>query len=142
MNKEALKKILLIAGGIFVCLSLVLAVHIYIVTRPKAPDANTRIMARVDIKQPINQQDADNITSWFYKQEGIDHVLVNPQSGIAVFTFFPVKTSANLLIDGFTSAFHYNATRFMPSKEEMQAGCPVLAQSLTSKLYNAFKHIF
>jgi len=62
---------------LFLFLVLVLAVHIYWVTRPKAPDANTKIMARIDIKQPITQADADKITTWLYQQKGIDHVLVN-----------------------------------------------------------------
>jgi len=142
MKKETVKKILLWAGGIFVCLVLMLAVHIYLVTRPKAPDANTRIMARLDIKQPITQEDADHITSWLYDQKGIDHVLVNPKSQIAIFTFAPIKTNGDEIAKKFTAALHYDAVRYMPSEEEMMKGCPVKARSITAKVYKVFTHIF
>ncbi|TWV94352.1 hypothetical protein [Chitinophaga pinensis] len=56
MITKKLKQILLWAGGISLCLVVVLAVHIYMVTRPKPPGANTRIMARIDIRQDIRNR--------------------------------------------------------------------------------------
>ena len=41
----------------FLFLVNVLAAHIYIVTRPKAPDANTVVIARIDFKPAINRDD-------------------------------------------------------------------------------------
>ena len=90
--KKKLKKIALYSLGTFLFLCAVLAVHIYFVYRP-APDAYTKVMARIDIKQQITQADANGIAAWMYHQKGIDHVLVNPQSNIVVFTFFPLKTT-------------------------------------------------
>ncbi|ACU62535.1 hypothetical protein [Chitinophaga pinensis] len=142
MITKKLKQILLWAGGISVCLIVVLAVHIYMVTRPKPPGANTRIMARIDIRQDISQQDADKISAWLYQQKGVDRVMVNPATAIVVFTFFPVKTNAGNIVSDFQTTFHYPAQRYVPSEEEMKSGCPAMAQSFTAKLSGVFKHIF
>jgi len=99
-------------------------------------------MARIDIKQSIDQSDSTKITQWLYGQPGVDHVLCNPQSAIVVFTFHPVATSADKIVQGFKSSLPYNAVRFLPSKEEMQSGCPIASNSITYKVYSFFNHIF
>lgn len=141
MKRKPLTRILLWTGGIFVCLVLVLAVHIYLVTRPHA-DAHTRVMARIDIKQPISPAEADNIKGWMYRQPGIDHVMVNPENNIVIFTFYPVKTNGNTIVSNFKTAFNYPAERFMPSEEEMAKGCPAMAQGFTAKLHGIISSIF
>ncbi len=142
MKKRIWKRIALGALSVFGLLAIVLCVHIYVVTRPKPIDANTRAMARIDIRQPITQADAEKITAWLYQQKGIDRVLVNPQSDIAVFTFFPVQTTANRIVSDFKASLSYKAERFIPSAEEMKNGCPVASTSATYKVYSFFKHIF
>ena len=127
----------------FFLLAAVLAIHIYIVTRPKAPRANTRVMARIDIGQPINRQDANKIIAWLYQQKGIDHVMVNPKTEIVVFTFFPVKADANKIVKDFKPILNYTkATRYIPTEKELKSGCPVATPSLSYKLYNSFKIFF
>lgn len=140
--KKRIKKIALYTLSVFLLLTIVLGVHIYMVTRPKAPDATTRIMARIDVKQDISAEDAQHITAWLYGQQGIDHVLCNAESNIIVFTFFPVKTNANKIVNDFKANFHLKAERFMPTEEEIKAGCPVAAGSFGTKLHQLFKHIF
>lgn len=142
MKKRIFKKFLIGTGIVLSCLILILAVHIYIVTRPKAPDANTRIMARIDLSQPISQDDAGKITTWLYQQNGIDHVLVNPQSAIVIFTFFPIKTSAGKIVNEFNMDLPYKGVRYMPSAAEMKMGCPVAATSFTYKVARFFKQVF
>jgi hypothetical protein len=143
MNKGLLKKILLSTLGVFFLFVAVLATHIYIVTRPKAPTANTRMMARIDIKQPITQNEANNITTWLYQQKGIDHVLCNPKSDIVVFTFFPMKTTGDQIVKDFKSSFNYSkAQRYIPTEAELKGGCPVASTSFAYKTYNFFKNIF
>lgn len=138
-----MKRIALCVLSVFVLLVMVLAVHIYIMTRPKAPGPNTRAMARIDIKQPITQDDADKITTWLYQQKGVDHVLVNPKTDIVIFTFFPARTNANLIVGNFKSNFSYKADRFMPTEAQMSAGCPAMStSSVTYKVYDFFKHHF
>ena len=140
MKRKTVKKILLYTFSIFLFLVLVLGVHIYFVYRP-APDANTRIMARIDIKQPINQDDANKITVWLVHQKGIDHVLVNPQNRIVIFTFFPVKTTGNQIASNFKASLPYKAERVMPSAENLKGSCPVAMTSFGYKIYKLISNI-
>ena len=142
MKTHFVKKVLLGAMGIFVLLVLVLAVHIYVVTRPKALDPNARIMARIDIREKINQTDADKITTWLYQQKGMDHVMVNAKTDIVVFTFFPAQTTGNQIVKDFKATFNYKAERYIPTEAEMQSGCPVASTSDTYKIYHFIKQIF
>ncbi|MGN6566342.1 MAG: hypothetical protein ACTHJ0_00235 [Flavipsychrobacter sp.] len=142
MKKGLLKKILLATGSVFLLLVGVLCVHIYMVTRPKAPDMHTRAMVRVDFKQEMTTNDANRITAWMYQQKGVDHVLYNPVSKILVFTFSPFTTTADEIVNNMKTSLNYNAVRYIPSKQEMSAGCPVASTSFTYKAYSFIKHIF
>lgn len=141
MKKGLFKKILIGTGATLGILIVVLCVHIYLVTRPKAPDANTRIMARIDFKQDITTDDAEKIKTWLYAQPGVSHVVCNPESNIAVFTYAPVQTNANAIVGRMNSELPYKGDRFMPSEEDMKKGCPVASGgTFTSKIANLFKH--
>jgi hypothetical protein len=142
MKKHKLKKILWISLSSVLFLAFVLALHIYAVTRPKAPDSTTKIMARFDFKQSISKADADKITAWLYSKNGVDHVMCNEKSGIAVFTYYPVKTSADTLLQEMKNDLHYSVYRYIPSKEQMASGCPVAAGSFASKIYSSFSNLF
>lgn len=140
MKKRAIKKVLLYTFSTLLILVLVLAVHIYMVYRPKVtPD--TRVMARIDIKQPITQHDANKISAFMAHEKGVDHYLVNTQTGIVVFTFAPVKNSGDQIVNDFKSNFTYKAERFMPSAENLKHSCPVAASSFTYKIYKAISQI-
>jgi hypothetical protein len=143
MKKGIFKRIVLWSLGAMTFLVLVLAVHIYVVTRPKAPDASTRVMVRIDIKQPITRGDADRMTAWLYGQQGVDRVMVNPGRDIVLFTYFPIKTTGDLVLRNFKSNFAIRADRYLPKESEMSAGCPAMAtNSFSYKLYNFFKNHF
>lgn len=135
-----IKKILLYTSLTVMVLLLVVGVHIYLVYRP-APDAYTKVMARIDIKQQITQTDANNIAAWMYHQKGIDHVLVNPLTNIVVFTFFPVKTTGNQIANNFKANFPFKAERFMPTADNLKHSCPVAASSYTYKIYKLITQI-
>jgi hypothetical protein len=142
MQKRKWRRIALAALGVFVLGAVVLAIHIYVVTRPRV-DANTRVMVRIDLGQDIGQADADAITAWLFQQKGVDHVLVSPQSDIAIFTFAPVSNDANRIVNDFRVQTAYKkSVRNMPSEKEMQGGCPVAATSLTYKVYRFIQHVF
>lgn len=141
MQKRTWKRIALTVLTVFVLGVIVLAIHIYVVTRPRV-DASTRIMARIDIKQDIDQTDADKITAWLYRQKGVDHVLVNPQSDIVIFSFAPVQNNANRIVADFKREMPYRAERNIPTAEEMKGGCPVAKTSVSYKVYAFIKSIF
>lgn len=141
MNKKIFFKILKWVGISFAAFTLVLAIHIYWVMRPKAPTDRTVAMARIDIKKDINADDANNITAWLYQQKGVNHVLCNPQTDIVVFTFHPTQADANNIATRLSHTFNLPAQRYLPSEKEMQSGCPVAATSLTYKTYIFLKHL-
>jgi hypothetical protein len=142
MKKRTLKKILTGALSVFLLIVAILCVHIYIVTRPKAPTEHTRVMARVDFKQDINQEDAAKITAWLYKQKGVDHALVNPKSKIAIFTFFPVKADGNDIVKNLNTDLNYKAVRYIPTEADLKGSCPVSPNSFSYKFYKTIKQIF
>ena len=139
MKMKPVKRILLYAFSVATLLLIILAVHIYLVTRPKAPDENTRIMARIDIKEPVTPAQSGVITDWLYRQPGVDHVLVNPRSSIAVFTYSPLKMNPDTLLVAFRKDLRLPAERFIPRKEDLMKGCPVAASSGITAF---FKKIF
>jgi hypothetical protein len=135
MKTKTIKKIVLYSLSSVLFLAVVLAVHIWWVYRLKAPNAYSKVMARIDIKQPVSQDEASKITVWMYHQKGIDHVLVNPQNRIVIFTFFPVKTNGNEVVKNFRARFNLKANRFMPSQSDLAGSCPVAGSSFTYKVY-------
>jgi hypothetical protein len=140
MKKRAINKMLLYTFSTLLFMVLALAAHIYMVYRPKVtPD--TRVMARIDIKQPITQTDADKISAWLAHEKGVDHYLVNPQTSIVIFTFAPGKNSGSQIVDDFNSNFNYKADRFLPTAENLEHSCPVAASSFTYKIYKAISQI-
>ncbi len=142
MLKRKWKRIAITAGSVLVLGIVVLAFHIWWVMRPRV-DATTRIMARIDIHQPICPADADRITAWLYKQKGVDHVLVNAKADIAIFTYSPLQNNANVITRQFRQDLAYgNAVRIVPSESEMAMGCPVAASSFAYKAYKVMTHIF
>jgi hypothetical protein len=98
-------------------------------------------MARIDFKQDINQEDADKITAWLYQQKGVDHIFINTKTETAVFTFYPVKVSADQIAQDLRSTFHYKAERFMPNARDLKSGCPVSSNSISFKIYTSIKNI-
>lgn len=141
MKTTSVKRILIGCTALFVLLSMVLVVHIYMVTRPKVADEHTKAMARIDIKNKITAEEAEAMASWLNKQKGIDHVLCNAAGQLVVFTYFPTKTNANQLTDEFKTQFRLNAVRYQPTEEELLRGCPI-SNKTTNKLYQLFKETF
>ena len=142
MNKKQLKRIAKGTISVVAILTLVLCVHIYMVTRPKAPDAGTVALARIDVHQDIDNADAEKIGSWLSSIKGVDHYLCNTQSNIVVFSFRPAVVNANDIAKEFREKLHYNSTRYLPTESELKGGCPVAATSISYKAYHFIKHVF
>jgi hypothetical protein len=140
MKKRTIKRILLYTFSTLFLLIVVLGVHIYMVYRPKVTP-NTRVMARIDIKQALTMDDANRISTWLAHEKGIDHYLVNQQNSIVVFTFYPIKNSGTQIVDDFKANFNYKADRFLPTAENLKHSCPVAASSYTYKIYKLISQI-
>ena len=126
MQKRTWKRIALGVLSVFLLGGIVLAVHLWWVMNPH-PDASSRVMERIDLRQPIGKTQADAITAWLHKQKGVDHVLVNPAAAIVIFTFAPLQNDGNRIAADFRRDLSYPAAqRILPTKKEMASGCPVM----------------
>jgi hypothetical protein len=135
-------KVLLIISGMLLLGVIALAVHVYVVTHGRV-DAHSRGMARIDLHQKIGREDADRIKVWLSRQNGVDHVLVNPGTAIAVFTYWPTKANPGLIIRTFRDSLSYSrAERYLPTAAEVQKGCPMKVTPVTNKIYEFLKHFF
>ncbi|HET6254891.1 MAG TPA: hypothetical protein VFE32_12495 [Puia sp.] len=135
-------KAFLIISAVVLAGALTLAVHIFVVTRSRA-DGHSRGMARIDLHQKIGRVDADRITAWLSRQKGVDHVLVNPGTAIAVFTYWPMKADPGQIVRAFRDSLSYSwAERYRPTTAEVQKGCPMTATPATNKIYEFIKHLF
>lgn len=126
----------------FAAMFVVLVIHIFWVTRTKAPNPDKIVMARIDIKNSLNAQDADKIQTWLYQQKGVNHVMVNPESQTAVFTYHPAIISGDKIVQNFQTSFHYDAKRFVPTEEDLKNGCPILPPTMTEKISAFVKNTF
>jgi hypothetical protein len=121
---------------------IALGLHVYVVTRPRH-DAHSRGMVRIDLHQTIGRDDAQRITAWLSRQKGVDHVMVNPGSAIAVFTYRPAAANPGLIVKAFRDSLPYDrARRYMPSAEAVRRGCPMTTSPVTNKIYVFLKNIF
>lgn len=141
MPTSKTKKMLRAMYTIAVLLILTLAIHIYYVTKDRVPASSVIAMARIDIKQNIDAKDVSIITDWLYKQKGITHVLVNPETKIAVFTFYPSMVNADTIANNFATALHYPSQRFKPTEQQLQSGCPA-GYTSSSSVTKYFKFLF
>lgn len=140
MKKRTVKRIAIVTGSTVLLLGAVLCAHVYAVTH-KEPVGAQRIMARIDFKQDINAEDAALITKDLYAQAGVDHVLCNEAANIAVFTFSPGINTADNIVNTLVAQTGYKAQRYMPSKKEMMAGCPVSAASFTGSIEKLYRSL-
>lgn len=141
MKIKTIKKITIWAFSVSMFLIVVVAVHIWAVYRPKAPGPDTKVMARIDLKPSISQVDAGKIATWMYHQKGVDHVLVNPDTRIVIFTFFPIKASGNDIVKNFNAELPYKGNRFMPTEKQLASSCPVAGSSFYYKVYKFIDNI-
>lgn len=122
----------------YCCSFFLLCWHIYTVMKPKV-DASTVAMARFDFKDNITSKDSATIMHWFAAQQGVEHVLCNPETKIIVFTFHPASINATALADKMHNELSYTVSRNIPSDKELQTGCPVKKDS---KIYTFASKIF
>lgn len=142
MNNQKGNKIFKRVMIVFGILTIFLAIHVYWVTRPKPISPNKIVMARIDIKNHLTSQDANKIQTWLYQQKGVNHVVVNPKTQIALFTFYPAKVSGDQIVNHFRTSFNYDAKRYIPTQEELDKGCPALPATVTQKIASFVKHTF
>lgn len=137
-SKTVVKSILITTLALFI----ILVVHIIWVTRPTKTNVSNVAMARIDFQVPLNDAQGKAITAWLYAQKGVTHVLCNTASKIAVFTFYPAQVNATQLAKQLSEYMQIPATRYLPAKEEIENGCPVVSISTQQKIEQLSRWFF
>lgn len=138
MNTNTLVKALKVSAGIIGLLTVVLCVHIYQVTRPGKVSAQTVAMARIDFKQDINQTDANEINKWLSAQQGVVHTLCNPETDISVFSYRPIQSDPDQLVQELSNQLNYAAVRYVPDANALKSGCPMKSTSMITRIVSIF----
>ncbi|HVZ57986.1 MAG TPA: hypothetical protein VG870_15100 [Chitinophagaceae bacterium] len=141
MQKKKMIRLVRWTAGVSGLLVAALALHVYWVTRPGKPDAHTLAMARFDLpsRAPL---DSAEVMGWFSRQPGLTHALVNPRTHIAVFTYYPVRVSADSVLAHFNQAYGVRASRVVPGEEDLLSGCPVAGTSRTYRVVQSIRRLF
>jgi hypothetical protein len=141
MKKRKWKRIALTSAALFVGLVVLLAVHIWWVTKPRI-DASTRVLVRIDLHQKAGRGDVAPIRDWLYRQKGVKYVMVNPASDMALFSFAPLENDGNRIVADFRQQTGYGrAERYLPVVDPNATGCPVATTSFSYKVYAFMKRV-
>jgi K+-sensing histidine kinase KdpD len=125
MRKLNLNKIAIISCTFIATFAIASAAHVYSIKQGKKANESTVSMARLNFSNPITNADVAIITYWL-KQNGAKAVMVNTTYNNAVFTYAPLKTNVNSLVDLFNKTTNYKATKYSPSEAQMKSGCPAI----------------
>lgn len=123
--KKKLIKIAAWSFSILFVLFVVLAVHIYSVTKPVHYDNNDLQLARIDFKQDVDSAQAAEIRHFVAGLPGIINVMYNSHDRTLVYGFTQNQQSSENVYNKLMSFGHYNAQRFIPSSAQLASGCPM-----------------
>ncbi|MBW3468440.1 heavy-metal-associated domain-containing protein [Arthrospiribacter ruber] len=138
-----IKRILL--GAIFLMLFLIgtLAVHIYMVTKPKSGAIPSLTMSRFDFPSSLEETTGESIKEFLKNQEGIKDVRVNFSNGHVICLYDRQKHSPHDLVLAINNELMQEASLYQPSDEMLAQSCPAIDKnSLTYKLGAFFQKSF
>lgn len=137
------KKLIIGVIGIFAFMVVVLAVHIYQVTRPKEGKIPSIALSRIDFPNGLDSLEARAIEMNLSNVEGINTVKVNIPMGHMVALYDTKKITASDLVDKVNNNYSKSAELFRPSAEMLAQSCPAIdKKSLTYKLGSFFQKSF
>jgi hypothetical protein len=137
------KKLVMGIIGIFAFLIVILAVHIYQVTRPKEGTIPSIALSRIDFSQSIDSLKSASIKTDFSKLEGINDLRINAESGHIIFLYNTKIWQATDLVEKINFNYSLSAELYKPSAEMLAQSCPAIDKnSLTYKLGSFFQKSF
>jgi hypothetical protein len=138
-----IKKILITVTAVFLCLVSILAVHIYLVTRPKPGAITSLSMGRVDFESPLDSLEASSIVSKVRQLDGIKDVRMNSAAGHMICLYDRKSWSGDELTSWIVDEFSVQASFFRPTEEMLSQSCPAIDKSsLTYRLGAFFQEKF
>lgn len=132
MKRKHWKILLVSVGSTFLLLTTILAIHIYMVTRPKpSQDPRLRQLARLDVISDIDSTDVPKLQSIVAKMEGVRTVKYAANESAVIFEFDPSKQNTEAVAESL-SQNGYTVQKFKVSSSQMNKGCPVMDKSSIS----------
>ncbi|MFD2033493.1 heavy-metal-associated domain-containing protein [Belliella marina] len=124
-------------------LVVTLAVHIYIVTQPKANQGPNLTMSRFDFESELDSLESAKLKALTRQLDGIKDVRVNMKSGHMVCLYDRNKQAPRDIISHIDQDFYLQASLYQPSEEMLAQSCPAINKnSLTYKLGAFFQRTF
>ncbi|MGY6559298.1 MAG: heavy-metal-associated domain-containing protein [Nitritalea sp.] len=141
-----LKKIILGAVAIVFLLVATLAVHIYLVTKPKQEvpgKLNHQAMIRIEFPEALDSLKGKDIHAFVSQVEGVRTARMNADAGHVVLIYDQRKTAPADIAQLINADFNAGATVFKPSDEMLAQSCPAINKnSLTYRLGAFFQKAF
>ncbi|WP_373494115.1 heavy metal-associated domain-containing protein [Aquiflexum sp.] len=127
----------------FTFLVAVLAVHIYMVTKPKAGAISSLTLSRIDFPERFDSLQGVAIKEHIAKMEGVKDVRVNFSNSHIICLYDRKEFSGSDLVDRINFHFSESAQLFQPSEEMLAQSCPAIDKnSITYKLGAFFQKSF
>jgi hypothetical protein len=134
--KSKIIKTASIIAGVFFALVIILAVHIYMVTRPKS--TNMIQLSRLDFKQTIDSAEANKITGFVGHLPGVQKAYFNPADSVLIYGYIVGKQNSTTVYDDLMAYGHYKAVKFVVDPAMVAKGCPVFDKSSFTYRISAF----
>jgi thiosulfate reductase cytochrome b subunit len=137
------KRILI--GAIFLMSFLVgvLAVHIYMVTKPQKGSIATITMSRIDFPDSLSNEEGIQIKSFLMNKEGVKDVRVNFSNGHIICLYDRKRHSPHDLVEKISQTLKLEANLYQPTDEMLAQSCPAIDKnSITYKLGAFFQRSF
>ena len=145
MNKKLIKRFLTAVFLLVFLLVTVLAVHIYMVSRPETNSTGIRKqLSRIDFATvPMDSLTATQVVKAIEEIPEVLSYYLNEETGAMAYSVEAGENRAQLAFEAFMSKGDFDAKRYIPSPESIANGCPVIEKkSLTYKLGKFFQDLF
>lgn len=144
--KNKLIKLTIWTATIVSMLTIILAIHIYLVTSPKETNPTAAWqLARIDIEEetPLSAAVAKEIKTTLKTIEGVERVVINSEDGNAVVGFNSTIKTGRDIYRQFSKQTSIAAKLYVPTKEQLAAGCPAIDKSsITYQVGSFFQEVF
>lgn len=130
MHSKSLRILIISLFSLALTLSVVLGVHVYLVTTPESSQehaANWQLH-RINFSSPITSPDEVAVRSQLASIEEVERIYFNPTKTSVVFALNHPST-VNVASDEFLKQFPKNIQKlakvYVPTEQELAQGCPI-----------------
>jgi hypothetical protein len=129
MQPRALKILILSLFSTALLLSIVLGVHIYMVTEPFEENQHAQWqLHKINFERPISREEEQKVKSSLYTLEALERIHFNKTSTAAVLAVkhpSEIKVGDPQITERLPEDIQDIAFLHVPTEKELQAGCPI-----------------